>query len=155
MLGGAGEGLRQGAVTGTDRGQRRGRGEPEHAQREIERMHPGMGMGEPAGGLGEGHAGDEPLPHGGQATAGSRASSRASTSVAAQSGPSSARRSASGSQASGGCGGRGRAPPARDVEAVGVGFVLGVLPGGPEPGVIVVRVGETAVRGHGGVSPSR
>ena len=52
LRGGAGEGLRQGAVTGTDRGQRRGGGEPERAQREIEWMHPGMGMGQPAGGLG-------------------------------------------------------------------------------------------------------
>ena len=51
--------------------------------------------------------------------------------------------------------GRRRVRPARDAETIGVGFVLGVLPGGPKPGVIVVRVGETAVRGHGGVSPSR
>ena len=88
-------------VTGADRGERGGGGEAERAQREIERMDPGMGVGEPAGGLGDGHAGEQPVAHGvgcgggagvepGERVGGSRRAGRAG-----------ARRSASGSQASG------------------------------------------------------
>ena len=49
---------------------------------------------------------------------------------------------------------RGRARCARDAEPIDVGLVLGVLPGRPEPGVIVVWIGKRRVRCHGGVSSS-
>ena len=155
--GGTGEGLRQGAVTGADRGERRGGGEPEVAQREIERMHPGMGVGEPAGGLGDGHAGDAApraprLGCGGGARVepGERVGRGAER--AEQRGADrrrDARRRTAAWLAAAGRGARAMPRP------IGVGFVRGVLPGRPEPGVIVVRVGKRRVRGHGGVSPSR
>ncbi len=44
-----GDGMRQRAGAGV-------------AQREVERMHPGMGVGEPAGGLGEDQAGEQVDP---------------------------------------------------------------------------------------------
>ena len=58
-----GESLRQGAIRGASHGQRRARGEAVLAQRKVERMGPGMGMGmgEKAGGLEIGEAGDQPL----------------------------------------------------------------------------------------------
>ena len=132
MLGGAGEGLRQGAVTGTDRGERRGSGEPERraARDRADATQAWAWASQPAASAKAMRA-MSPSRTAVGAAAAARASSRASTSVAAQSGPSSARRSASGSQASGllrwVADGR---RPARAVAAVGVGFILGVLPGG-------------------------
>ena len=106
-------------------------------------MHPGMGVGEPAGGLGDGHAGDEPLPHGrgcgdgarvepGERVGGGaeRAEQRAQVGVGKPGGGTTAAV----------C--RGRARCARDAQPIDVGFVFGVLPGRPESGVIVVWVGK-------------
>ena len=55
------ESLWQGAIRGAGRGQRRARGEAVLAQRKVERVGPGMGMGEKAGGLEIGEAGDQPF----------------------------------------------------------------------------------------------
>ena len=57
-----GESLRQGAIWGAGRGHRRARGEAVLAQRKVERVGPGMGVGEKAGGLEIGEAGDQRLP---------------------------------------------------------------------------------------------
>jgi hypothetical protein len=51
-VGRTGEGLRQAARTAPDRGECCAGGEAGRAQRQIERVDPGVGMGEPAGGLG-------------------------------------------------------------------------------------------------------
>ena len=59
---GGGEGMRQDFPPAAGGGERGGAGEAELAEREIDRMHPGVGVGEEAGGLGEGHADDQPLP---------------------------------------------------------------------------------------------
>jgi hypothetical protein len=56
-----GESLWQGAIWGASRGQRRARGEAVLAQSKVERVGPGMGMGEKAGGLEIGEAGDQSL----------------------------------------------------------------------------------------------
>ena len=50
-------------ATGADRGERGAGGEAGGAEREIERVDPGMGVGEPAGGLGGGHAGAQAVAH--------------------------------------------------------------------------------------------
>ena len=62
-VGGTGEGLRQAALTVADRGERGAGGEAGGAEREIERVDPGVGVGEPAGGLGGGHAGAQAVAH--------------------------------------------------------------------------------------------
>jgi hypothetical protein len=62
-IGGTGEGLRQAAHTVTDRGECGAGGEPGRAERQVERVDPGVGVGEPAGGLGNGHAGAQAVAH--------------------------------------------------------------------------------------------
>jgi hypothetical protein len=91
------------------------------------------GRGEPAGGLGDGHAGDEPLAHGlgcgdgariepGEHVGGGaeRAEQRAQVGVEKPGGGTTAAVF------------RGRARCARDAQPIDVGFVFGVLPGRPE-----------------------
>ena len=63
-VGGAGEGLRQAALAVADRGECGAGGEAGRAERQIERVDPGVGVGEPAGGLGGGHAGAQAVAHG-------------------------------------------------------------------------------------------
>ena len=62
-VGRTGEGLRQAARTVADRGERGAGSEAGGAERQIERVDPGVGVGEPAGGLGGGHAGAQAVAH--------------------------------------------------------------------------------------------
>ena len=62
-VGGTGEGLRQAARPAPDRGERGAGGEAGRTKRQIERVDPGVGVGEPAGGLGGGHAGAQAVAH--------------------------------------------------------------------------------------------
>ena len=62
-VGGTGEGLRQAARTVADRGECGAGSKAGRAEREIERVDPGVGVGEPAGGLGGGHAGEQAVAH--------------------------------------------------------------------------------------------
>ena len=154
-VGGTGEGLRQAARTAPDRGECGAGGEAGRAQRQIERVDPGVGVGEPAGGLGGGHAGAQAVAHRVGAAA-ARASSRASASVASHSGTS---RPASASPDSQHVRvGRqclaDRGPGAPGAAAVGVGFVWGVLPGRAEQVRIVVDIAERAFSRHPCASPS-
>ena len=59
----SGEGLRQAARTAPHRSECGAGGEAGRAERQIERMDPGVGVGEPAGGLGGGHAGAQAVAH--------------------------------------------------------------------------------------------
>ena len=129
-----------------DRGERGAGGEAGRAEREIERVDPGVGVGEPAGGLGGGHAGAQAVAHrvGGGGGAGVEPGERvggvaqrdeqAGQRVAGQPAFRAGRRCLADS--------RSGAPGAA---AVGVGFVRGVLPGRAEQVRIVVAIAERAV----------
>ena len=132
-------------------GERGGAGEAELAEREVERVDPGMGMGEPSGGLGEGHADDQPLADFFRCRRGAGVEPGERVGRIAERGeeigeimaavPGTAARD---SLRPGGC---GRATP-----EVGVGFVRGVLPGGAKERVRGVQGLRIGVRRHGGVS---
>ena len=138
-----------------DRGERGAGGEAGRAERQIERVDPGVGVGEPAGGLGGGHAGAQAVAHrvgrgggagvepgervGGVAQRDEQAGQR----VAGQPGVRAGRRCLA-----------DRRPGAPGAAAVGVGFVRGVLPGRAEQVRIVVDVAERAFSRHRCVSPN-
>ena len=64
--------MRHDAGTAAGRGDGIGAGEIEGAQRQVERMDPGMGVGEPAGRLGEGHPREQALADGVRRRGGAR-----------------------------------------------------------------------------------
>ena len=148
-VGGTGEGLRQAALTVADRGERGAGGEAGGAEREIERVDPGVGVGEPAGGLGGGHAGAQAVAHrigrggGAGVEPGERVGrvaqrdEQAGQRGAGQPGVRAARRCLP-----------DRRPGPPGAAAVGVGFVRGVLPGRAEQVRIVLRVGQRVVLSH-------
>ena len=154
-VGGTGEGLRQAARTVADRGERGAGGEAGRAEREIERVDPGVGVGEPAGGLGGGHAGAQAVAHrigcgggagiepgervGGVAQRDEQAGQRG----AGQPGVRAGRRCRP-----------DRRPGPPGAAAVGVGFVRGVLPGRAQQVGIVVGIAERAFSRHRCASPS-
>ena len=138
-----------------DRGQRGAGGEAGRAKGEIERVDPGVGVGEPAGGLGGGHAGAQAVAHrigcGGGAgiEPGERVGrvaqrdEQAGQRGAGQPGVRAARRCRP-----------DRRPGPPGGAAVGVGFVRGVLPGRAEQVGIVVDIAERAFSRHRCASPS-
>jgi hypothetical protein len=144
-VGGTGEGLRQAARTVTDRGERSAGGEAGRAQREVERVDPGVGMGEqPAASVAAmrarrpsrhrigwgGGAGIEPGEHVGGVA---QRDEQAGQFCAGQPGVRAGRRWLAG----------GWPGPPSDA-AVGVGFVRSVLPGRAEQVGIVVDIAERA-----------
>ena len=155
-IGRAGEGLRQAARTVTDRGERGAGGEPCRAERQIERVHPGMGVGEPAGGFGGGHAGAQAVAHrirgggGAGVEPGERVGrvaqrdQQAGQLCAGQPGVWPARR----------CAAPSGAPGSPGAGPVGVGFVGGVLPGRAEQVGVVVAIAEPAFSRHPCASPN-
>ena len=150
---GIGVGQRPGAAAGG--GERGGAGQPQVAECQVERVDPGLGVGEPAGRLGDGHAGDEAVPHG--VRGGSGGGVEAGECVG---------RIAERDQPGGGIGaaqpgiGRAAVVGMREVGPVGVGFVWEVVPGGAQPRIVVVHgvlgvrvgAGEPVSGDHGGVS---
>ena len=145
-VGGTGEGLRQAARAVADRGERGAGGEAGRAERQIERVDPGVGVGEPAGGLGGGHAGAQAVAHriGGGGGAGVEPGERV--------GGVAQRDEQAGQRGAGQPGVRAgrrcrpdRRPGPPGAAAVGVGFVRGVLPGRAQQVGIVVDVAERAV----------
>ena len=145
-VGGTGEGLRQAALTVADRGERGAGGEAGRAEREIERVDPGVGVGEPAGGLGGGHAGAQAVAHriGRGGGAGVEPGERV--------GRVAQRDEQAGQRGAGQPGVRAgrrcrpdRRPGPPGGAAVGVGFVRGVLPGRAQQVGIVVGIAERAV----------
>ena len=155
MVDGTGEGLRQAALTMADRGECGAGGEAGGAEREIERVDPGVGVGEPAGGLGGGHAGAQAVAHciGGCGGAGVEPGERVGR--VAQRDEQAGQRGIGqpGVRAARRCLPDRRPGPPGDA-AVGVGFVRGVLPGRAQQVVVVVAIAERAFSRHPCASPS-
>ena len=137
-----------------DRGERGAGGEAGRAQREIERVDPSVGVGEPAGGLGGRHARAQAIAHrvgrrggagiepgervGGVAQRDEQAGQRGAGQPAVRAG----RRCR-----------HDRRPGPPGAVPVGVGFVRGVLPGRAQQVRIVVNIAERAVSSHRCASP--
>jgi hypothetical protein len=138
-----------------DRGECGAGGEPCRAQRQIERVDPGVGVGEPAGGLGGGHTGKQAIAHRISGGGGAGVEPGERVGGVAQRDEQAGQRGAGqpafrvGRQwlADGGPGAPGAAP-------VSVGFVRSVLPGRAEQVGIVVDIAERAFARHQCASPN-
>jgi hypothetical protein len=144
-----GDGVRQRARAGAERGECRWGGQAGVAECQIERVHPGMRVGEKPGGLGEREARQQPVAdrvgrgrdagvESGQCVAGIGQRREQHRQVRAR--------------APLAIPGYGWLPTPR--AATGVGLVRGILPGRTQPLIRGVRVVERRVVGHGGISSS-
>ena len=132
--------------TVADRGERGAGGEAGGAERQIERVDPGVGVGEPAGGLGGGHAGAQAVAHRVGRGGGAGVEPGERVGRVAQRDEQAGQRGAGqpGIRAGRRCR-PDRRPGPPGAAPVGVGFVRGVLPGRAQQVRIVVDIAERAV----------
>ena len=143
-----GDGVRQCARAGAERGECRRGGQAGLAECQIERVHPGMRVGQKPGGLDQREARQQPVADrvGGGGDAGVEPGQR----VAGIGQRREQHRQVRAPEpiALPGC---SWVPTPR--AAIGVGLVRGILPGRTEPLVRGVRIVERRVAGHSGISP--